>query len=264
LTSTPEPPTATPVPAVATVNGEVVPLAEYEAELARYKSAQTALGLTFTDEDAARIVLDDMIDQFLLAQGARAEGLGVTEADLQSRVEALAASRGGADQLAAWQSAHGYDEASFRVALKRSAEAALMRDKIIAGVPSTMEQVHARQILFYNAGDANFALGQLKSGASFDALATQYNKGAQADTRGDLGWFPQGYLLESAIEQAAFALQAGQFSDVIETQVGFHIVYVIERGPRLLSPDALMAMQEQAIQAWLTQQRAQASIALTP
>ncbi|MEW5940283.1 MAG: peptidylprolyl isomerase [Chloroflexota bacterium] len=263
-TSTPAPPTSTPVPAIATVNGEVIPLAEYEAELARYKSAQAALGRTVSDEDAARIVLDDMIDLFLLAQGARAEGLEVTEADLQSRVDALAASLGGAEALAAWQSAHGYDDASFRVALKRSAEAALMRDKIIAGVPSTVEQVHARQILLYNAETARFVLDQLKAGADFDTLAAQYNKGAQAETRGDLGWFPRGYLLEPAIEEAAFALQPGQFSEVIETAVGFHIVYVIERGPHILSPDALMTLQAQAVRDWLTQQRAQASITLAP
>ncbi len=259
-TSTPTPPTATPVPAVATINGEVIPLAEYEAELARYKSAQAALGKTVTDEEAARIILDDMIDQFLLAQAAREAGLSVTEADLQSRVDTLVASLGGTDALAAWQSAHGYDEASFRVALKRSVEAALMRDKIIADVPGTMEQVHARQILLYNADAARSVLEQLKAGAKFDDLAATYNPA----TRGDLGWFPKGYLLEPKIEEAAFGLQPGQFSEVIETQVGFHIIYVIERGPHRLSPDALLVLQGQAVRDWLSQRRAQATIVLAP
>jgi peptidyl-prolyl cis-trans isomerase C len=259
-TATPELPTATPVPAVATVNGEVISLSEYEAELARYKSAQTALGKTVTDEDAAKAVLDDMIAQFLLAQGARAANLSITESDLTSRVDALAASLGGADKLSAWESAHGYDEASFRVALKRAAEAALMRDKIIADVPGTIEQVHARQILLYNAVAANSVLDQLKAGANFDDLAAFYDP----VTRGDLGWFPKGYLLEPAIETAAFALQPGQYSNVVETQVGFHIVYVIERGEHVLSPDALMVLQEQAVRDWLSKQREQASIVLAP
>ena len=259
-TATPEPPTATPVPAEATVNGEVIPLAEFQAELARYKSAQTALGKTVTDADAAKTVLDDMIDQFLLAQAARAAGLEVTDADLQSRVDALVKSLGGADQLAAWESAHGYDDASFRVALKRAAEAALMRDKIIADVPSTVEQVHAAQILLYNADTANSVLDQLKSGVKFDDLAASYDP----VTRGDLGWFPKGYLLEPAIETAAFALQPGQYSDVIQTQVGYHIIYVIERGQHPLSPDVLMVLQEQAVRDWLSTQRTQAKIVLAP
>jgi peptidyl-prolyl cis-trans isomerase C len=259
-TATPEPPTATPVPAAATVNGEIIPRVDYEAELARYKSAQAALGKTVTDEDAARVVLDDLVSQVLLAQGARAAGLSITEADVQLKIDALVASLGGADKLSAWQSAHGYTDESFRAALKRSAEAALMRDKIIADVPGTVEQVHARQILLYNDADAQNILAQLKSGAKFDELAVKYDP----VTRGDLGWFPQGYLLDANLEAAAFALQAGQFSEVIASDVGFHIIYIVERGPHLLSPDALLVLQGRAVTDWVSQQRIQASIVLAP
>jgi peptidyl-prolyl cis-trans isomerase C len=259
-TSTPEPPTATPVPAAATVNGEILPLTEYEAELARYKSAQAALGRTVSDADAARVVLDDLISQVLLAQGARSANLSIKEADIQSRIDALSVSLGGADKLSAWQSAHGYTDESFRVALKRSAEAALMRDKIIADVTGTVEQVHARQILLYNDAKARSVLEQLKAGAKFDDLAVTYDP----VTRGDLGWFPQGYLLDANIEAAAFALQPGQFSGVIASEVGFHIIFVVERGPHPLSPDALLVLQGQAVTAWVSMQREQASILLAP
>ena len=259
-TSTPEPPTATPIPAAATVNGEIIPLVDYEAELARYQSAQAALGKTVSDADAARIVLDDLVSQVLLAQGARAAGLSITEAGLQSRIDALTVSLGGADKLSAWQSAHGYTDESFRAALKRSAEAALMRDKIIADVPGTVEQVHARQILLYNDADAQNILAQLKSGAKFDELAVTYDP----VTRGDLGWFPHGYLLDANLEAAAFALQPGQFSEVIASEVGFHIIYIVERGPHLLSPDALLVLQGRAVTDWVNQQRTQASILLAP
>jgi peptidyl-prolyl cis-trans isomerase C len=237
---------------------------EYEAELARYKSAQAALGKSVAETDAARIVLEDLVSQVLLAQGARAANLSIMETDIQSRIDALAVSIGGADKLSAWQSAHGYTDESFRTALKRSAEAALMRDKIIADVPGTVEQVHARQILLYNDGTARSVLEQLKAGASFDELAAAYNPASLQATRGDLGWFPTGYLLDANIEAAAFALQPGQFSDVIATEVGFHIIYIVERGPHLLSPDALLVLQEQAVIDWVNSQRAQASIQLAP
>lgn len=258
--STPEAPTSTPVPAIATVNGEVIALTEYQAEIARYLSAQTALGKTVSNEDAAKIVLDELISETLLAQAARTEGLLVTESALQSRIDALVATLGGADKLSAWQSAHGYTDESFRVALKRSAEAALMRDKIIAGVPPTTEQVHARQILFYNESEARGVLDEIRSGVSFDEIAFLYDPA----TRGELGWFPRGYLLEPAIEDAAFALQPGQVSDVIQTSIGFHIIMLVERGEHALSPDALYTLQQSALQNWLTQQRAQSQIVLTP
>ncbi|MBV6395901.1 MAG: Chaperone SurA [Anaerolineales bacterium] len=259
FTSTPEPPTATPVPGIATVNGEVIPLADYDAELARYKSAQAALGVSFTDQDAAQIVLDDLIDQTLLAQAARQAGLSVSESDLQSRVDALAQSIGGAEQLSAWISAHGYTDEAFRSALRRAAEAALMRDAIVAEIPGTVEQVHARQILLYNADEANAVLAQLNGGATFDSLAAFYDPLA----RGELGWFPRGYLLEPAIEEAAFALQAGGYSGVIQTQAGFHIIFVIERAERSPSPDASLVLQEKAVRDWLTAKRAEAQIVLS-
>jgi peptidyl-prolyl cis-trans isomerase C len=258
-TSTPEPPTATPVPAAAIVNGEIIPLAEYEAELARYKSAQAALGRMVSDEDAASVVLEDLISQLLLAQGARAAGPSITEADVQSRIDALAESLGGADKLSAWQSAHGYDDASFRASLKHAAEAVLMRDKIIAEVPGTVEQVHARQILLYNETDAQRFLAQLTAGANFDELAAQVDP----VTRGDLGWFPQGYLLDANLEAAAFALQPGQFSQIVPTEVGFHIVKVVERGSHALSPDALLVLQGRAVTDWVSQRRAEATITVT-
>src|SRR5258706_15908039 len=130
-TFTPEPPTATPPPSVASVNGEYITSAEFQAELARYKTAQTALNITVSDEDTNKTVLEDMIAQVLLAQAARDAGFDLTKTDLQSKVDALATQVGGADKLAQWQSTHGYDDTSFHLALKRATEAAWMRDKII-------------------------------------------------------------------------------------------------------------------------------------
>jgi hypothetical protein len=71
-TDTPEPPTATPPPLAATVNGEYITRLEFEEELGRYRSAQEALAKTVSDEDAQKIVIDDLIDQVLLARAARA------------------------------------------------------------------------------------------------------------------------------------------------------------------------------------------------
>ena len=259
-TATPVPPTATPPPSVATVDGEYITVAEFQAELARYKSAQTALGVTVSEEEANKIVLEDLIAQFLLAQAARKANFNLTESDLKSRLDALAASVGGAEALSAWQSAHGYDDASFKVALKRSAEAAWMRDKIIADVPTSVEQIHLRQILTYNEADARAALEELKAGTDFDELAARYDP----VTFGELGWVPRGYLLDAKADEAVFALQVGAYSDVIATDAGFHIFKVVERGEHPLSPDALLTVQELTLKNWVTEQRAKSEIVLVP
>jgi hypothetical protein len=134
-TQTPVPPTPTPPPLAAIVNGEWITEEEFQAEVDRYQAAVQAAETSL--DDAARVVLDDLIAQVLLAQAARKDGFEITEADLESRLEALASEVGGMDALAAWQSEHNYTGDSFRSALKRAAEAAWMRDKIIAAVLQT-------------------------------------------------------------------------------------------------------------------------------
>jgi hypothetical protein len=52
---------------------------------------------------------------------------------------------------------------------------------------------------------------------------------------------------------------------VIETEVGYHILLILERDPqRQLSPDAYLVMQEKALQDWLAQKRAESDIVLAP
>ncbi len=259
-TQTPEPPTATPEPMALTVNGEGVTVVEFDAEVQRYRTSQENLGNAVTFEEASESVRDDLTAQLLLAQAARQNGFMLDDAGLEERIQSLTAQVGGAEALSAWQSAHGYSEQAFRSALKRGAESAWMRDKILAEVPSTAEQVHVQQILLYNQDTAQSFHTQLNGGADFDELALR----ADPLTRGDLGWVPRGYLLEPMIEEAAFNLTVGGYSDVIATDVGFHIVRILARDPqRPLSPDALLALQERALKTWLDQQRQQANVIFT-
>jgi peptidyl-prolyl cis-trans isomerase C len=245
----------------ATVNGEGITVVEFQAQVAQYKAAQNALKKTVSDEDASKTVLEDLIAQTLLAQGAHDAGYELSDSAVQSKIDALAGQLGGMDKLSSWESSHGYNEQTFHVALKRADEAAWMRDKIVTAVPRTADQVHVQQILLYNEGDAQAALERLKGGTDFNRLAALYDQ----NTRGELGWFPKGYLLEPKIEDAAFSLEVGQYSDVIQTDAGYHIIKVLERDPQHpLSPDAYLAAQELALKDWVSQQRTEATIVLAP
>ncbi|PKN95432.1 MAG: hypothetical protein CVU44_01745 [Chloroflexi bacterium HGW-Chloroflexi-6] len=258
-TSTVSPPTATSVPMAFTVNGDGLPLVEFEAELERYRQSQTALGREVSDEQARQTVLDDLISQFLLAQAAREAGFNLEESALQERIDSLTAQLGGPDSLSAWQQAHGYDEAGLRVALKRSIESAWMRDQIISSVPPTIEQVHVRQILTYNQEDAERAKARLDEGTDFDELAALYDPA----TRGDIGWFPRGFLDLQTIEETAFTLEENTISGILSTEVGFHIIKVIERDPaRPLAFDALLVLQAKALESWVEDQRSQNEIVI--
>ncbi|MDD5466745.1 MAG: peptidylprolyl isomerase [Anaerolineales bacterium] len=252
-TFTPAPPTPTPVPLAASVNGEGIPLEQYQAELVRY---QKALGTELATKDEQR-VLDELIDRYLLVQAATEAGFEVGAQMVAERVEQLTARLGSAEALEQWLADNSYTQASFRLELAQSLAAAWMRDQIVSQVPQVAEQVHVRQVLLYNAERAGEVLNQLQSGADFVELAVQFDPVA----RGELGWFPRGYLLDEKLEEAAFKLQPGEISSVIQTEAGYHILLMIERdAQRPLDSDALQVLQNKALLDWLAERRSQAQI----
>ncbi|HJW90108.1 MAG TPA: peptidylprolyl isomerase [Anaerolineales bacterium] len=248
---TPLPPTPTPVPLAATVNGEPITLAEFQGELARYIAAQSE-NETLPPEGAETRVLNDLIDQVLLTQGAREAGFSLDPAALKERRDQIAFQAGGEDNLAAWQANLGYTEEAFLAALARSSAAAWMRDRVAAETPETAEQVHARQILLFNRDQAEEMLARIESGEDFSSLAAAIDP----TTGGDLGWFPRGYLTVHDLELVAFQLQPGEVSPIVETAIGFHLLQVVERDPqRPLDPDTRLMVQLQTLKDWLENRR---------
>jgi peptidyl-prolyl cis-trans isomerase C len=246
-------PTETQIPLAVMVNDFKISQGEYRAELALYEAAS---GTELATEDEER-VLEDLINQALLAQNANENGFEVDESLLQGRIDQISEEIGGTQALADWMATYGYSEEDFRRALSRSIAATWMRDQVINSVSKTADQVHARQILLFNVEQANDVFAQLQAGNDFFNIALEYDP----LTAGDLGWFPQGYLPHPEIEEAAFSLEAGEYSPVVETIVGYHIVQVIERDPqRPLTADALQVLQMQAINEWLEEQREAADI----
>jgi peptidyl-prolyl cis-trans isomerase C len=135
--------------------------------------------------------------------------------------------------------------------------AAWMRDQIVAAAPQAVEQVYARQILLYNLDEAEEVLVELQRGGNFDVLAEEYDP----LTKGDLGWFPRGYLLDPRLDEVAFNLQPGEYSDIIETNAGYHILLVVERDPEHpLNPNARLTLQQRTIQQWLETRRSESDI----
>jgi peptidyl-prolyl cis-trans isomerase C len=260
LTSTPTlaVPTPTLEPMAAIVNGEGISMVQYQAELDRYVIATTETGLSAPGGVEPRsLILDQLIDESLLAQSAYQSGFEINEVDLDARLTQLADQIGGAQSLQDWQSRYGYTDTSLRQALQRSIAAAWMRDAILAGVPLQDEQVHARQILLADEQTALAIKAQLDAGSDFTQLAYQFD----SITGGDLGWFPRGFLNFSEVETAAFSLEPGQFSDPVASAIGWHIILVIEKDPvHMLSPDGLFAVQNKAITSWIDQRRAESTI----
>lgn len=116
------------------------------------------------------------------------------------------------------------------------------------------EAVHIKQILLPAAAGLDRATREnvrqqaghlrerIRSGEPFEMLAAQYSKGPAAAQGGDIGFVERGVILP-AVEKAAFGLPVGQLSDIIETELGFHIIVVVDKRGAGLKP--LPAVREE-------------------
>lgn len=67
------------------------------------------------------------------------------------------------------------------------------------------------------------------AGEDFAALAREYSQDpGTAQQGGDLGWFERGRMVQP-FEEAAFGLEPGEVSDVVETPFGLHVIKVEDR-----------------------------------
>ncbi|AWV89303.1 peptidylprolyl isomerase [Bradymonas sediminis] len=102
-------------------------------------------------------------------------------------------------------------------------------------------QVHARHILLNVKKDADeatvadakkradaIAAEAKKPGADFEALAKEKSEGPTASRGGDLGYFEKSRMVPEFAE-AAFAMKAGEISDPVRSDFGFHIIQVVDK-----------------------------------
>ncbi|MDR3305417.1 MAG: peptidylprolyl isomerase [Clostridiales Family XIII bacterium] len=78
-------------------------------------------------------------------------------------------------------------------------------------------------------------LAKAKAGEDFAELAAEYSDDSSAASGGDLGSFGAGEMVPE-FEEAAFALEAGEISDVVETEFGYHIIKLTDRQEESVQP----------------------------
>ncbi len=94
----------------------------------------------------------------------------------------------------------------------------------IVRLPKTSAE--AKSIAYARAKEI---LDSIKAGADFSAMAKKYSQdSASGVLGGDLGRLKKGITVKE-FEDAAFLLKAGEVSDVVETQFGYHIIKAYER-----------------------------------
>lgn len=251
------------VPAAAIVNGQAIPLEEYQRQVRLAESSFMKQGGTAADQETLRQVrqqvLDWLIDQALIEQTAQRMGITISDAAVNAELEKA---RGDdAAKFAKWLEENGLTEESFRANLRSELLGAAVRDAVTAYIPDRMEQVHLRHILVASEQEARQILAQIKTNDDFVRLAKLHSIDmGTRESGGDLGFYPRG-VLSPEIDRVAFNIVVGQISDVIQTSFGYHIIQVLERDPaREVTEEMMLALRQEAFMSWLEAERARAQI----
>ena len=90
-----------------------------------------------------------------------------------------------------------------------------------------VDKIRCAHILVEKFTDAQKLLERLRKGEDFAKLAAENSIDGSRRRGGDLGWFGRGMMVKP-FEQAAFALEKGQISDLVKSEFGYHIIKRLE------------------------------------
>ena len=243
---------------VAKVGGEVIFQSDIEEQLAVMRERK----MTPAFEDKCNIVAS-LMAQGLLVHYAKIDSVEVSDDEVASEIDRRM------DQILGYmngdrkffQEFYGQTvtekREEMREPMKRKLLGDRMRAQILEKVGVTPSEVQAyfnqipRDSLPYfnaevelgeivmfpkvNETERNKALDkikdiqrQLNEGGDFAGLARKYSDDGSAFEGGELGWTSRGQFVPE-FEAAAFQLEPGGRSDIVESEFGFHIIELIDR-----------------------------------
>jgi len=205
----------TPETVIATVNGTQITAGELQ--LAGAEFADQLGQVPAGQRDSA--VLDLVINMRLASVAAAAAGLD--KAPLVAQRLDLARNRTLYSEFL---------REKFLAAVTEEAVKARYDEEMAEYQPE--EEVHARHILV-NTDQEDLAkeiIAELDAGGDFAAIAADKSQDpGSGASGGDLGWFKRGMMVKP-FEEAAFALEPGQYTKTpVKSDFGWHVILVEER-----------------------------------
>ncbi len=199
---------------VAEIGNEKITLDEVDQKLKEIPEQYQGMALTRKD-----LFLDSIINQKLLYAAAQKEGTG-KDPKVQSQIEEATKEI----LIKAYLAKEIEDKAKVT---DEDAKKYYADNKTKFKDPEKIKVFH---VLLDNEADAKDVLAKLKAGGDFAALAKERSKCPSKEKGGELGLITKGQTVPE-FEQAAFALQLNQLSEVVKTQFGYHIIKVTEKVP---------------------------------
>jgi len=164
-----------------------------------------------------------------------------------------------ADYLNILKEQAGLNEAEYRRIVRAGLLVDKVREHFADQVSTEAEQVNVSHIQVDTEEEAQTAMERLDAGEDFALVASEVSTNTfTAASGGELGWLLEGDLASQfgpTVEEAAFSLSPGEYSQPISSTIGYQIITVNERGLRPLTEFRLQAQQQQAYADWLQEAR---------
>ncbi len=164
-----------------------------------------------------------------------------------------------------------FTEADYRALAEIQLLSDKLRDAITADIKAEQDYVWVRHIQVSTQEAANLILHRLEKGEDFGGLAMEASEDTVSKSKGgDLGWLNR-YEVEDqfgeAFARTAFdeLKEVGQVSSIIEGKSSgdskvFHILQLLGRETRTLSPAELSQLKQHEFQDWLAARRAESDV----
>ena len=244
---------------VAVIDNEIILQSELDFQAAVYASQR---GMDPKSPEQRNQILNAMIDEKLVYAQAELDSIVVTDAEVAQRIEyQISVLKQQYGSEASIETMYGMSLEKIKRELRDDVRKNLMvqrlREKNFAPVEASRREVEEfyqtykdslgmipEKLRIYHIFKnpkttdkvknqyrdfAKAVLDSIKQGASFEEMAKKYSEdpGSKA-YGGDLGFVKKGVFYPQ-FEAAAFALNIGEISDVVETPVGYHIIELLER-----------------------------------
>lgn len=243
---------------LAQIGNNIILLSDIENQRIQALSQNTEL-----NKDSECFMLEEMLYQNLLVNQAKLDSIEISDgqvnAEMENRLRTIETQIGGKQKLEEFYGkTYTQIKDEFREIIRDRLLAQEMERQITAEVlvtprdvkrfyndiptdslPYINEHIAIQQILIYpkiTQKEKTEAIEKMRewrrdviSGArSFEALATIHSKDLGSARQGGKISASRGMMVRP-FEAAAFSLEVGEISDVVETQYGYHIIQLVER-----------------------------------
>lgn len=212
----------TPPDVVVRVGDRMLTLADFK----RYLERNTGTDLAQMTPEVASALLDQFIEEIILAEYAAAHGVEVPAEKIAEAVRTEAGSTV-IEKRDEMRRQKLMNDVATDVPDLTDAEVRVYYEEHQGDFRSG-DEVRVRQILVHDETLANDIVAKLKKGEAFAEISSQYSHAPNAKRGGDIGFVSRGEL-PKMFEDEIFRLKPGEVSDVIRTDSSFHIFKVDER-----------------------------------